>query len=66
MPGNLIEIVSQSPLGNVRETVLSPGLIGSRLGLSSDTDGAFKISKESRETFFLPSGESGSTLRVRT
>ena len=52
--------------GKVRVTILSSFLTASRLGLSSDTDGAFKISKESREIFFRPWGEFGSTFKVRT
>ena len=66
MPGNFTAIASQLPAGRVKVTVLSLDLIGSRLGLSRDTDGAFKISKESREIFFRPSGEFGSTFKVRT
>ena len=66
MPGKVTVTASQLPVGRVKVTVLSLGLIGSRLGLSSDTDGAFKISKESREIFFRPCGEFGSTFKVRT
>ena len=66
IPGKVTATPSQLPVGRVKVTVLSLELIGSRLGLSSDTDGAFKISKESRETFFRPCGEFGSTFKVRT
>ena len=66
IPGKVTATPSQLPVGRVKVTVLSLELIGSRLGLSSDTDGAFKISKESREIFFRPSGEFGSTFKVRT
>ena len=65
-PGNVTATASQLPVGKVRVTVLSSTFIGSRLGVSNDTDGAFRISNESREIFFRPSGESGSTFKVRT
>ena len=65
-PGNVTATASQLPVGKVRVTVLSSALIGSRIGVSSETDGAFRISNESREIFFRPSGESGSTFKVRT
>ena len=58
-------MASQSPDGRVKEISLSFSLIGAILGLSKPTAGALMISKESREIFLRPSGESGSTCNVR-
>ena len=58
-------MASQSPAGRLKEMVLSFSLGGAMLGLSIPTAGALMISKESREIFLRPSGESGSTCNVR-
>ena len=64
-PGKLIAIASQSPVGRVKETVLSFVLRGAILGRSKPIAGDFIISNESREIFLRPSGELGSTLNVK-
>ena len=64
-PGKVTAMASQSPDGRVKEISLSFSLRGAILGLSIPTAGALMISKESREIFLRPSGESGSIRNVR-